>query len=225
MIQNKPAGGTPLQPQFPKTLVDRDQARATLEALRWPHGVVCPHCGARDRSRRIRSGQAQAGRAAREGLWKCGGCRRQFTVTVASPLENSKLAPEKWLLAFELLCRHPQGISSRDLSHELQLTRKSALAMSRRISHALEIDPLRALWRASARARAAELAARGRSSREFQQVQRILAVFRTRTAGKSSRLGHAGGIRKLPALSLWPMNPHEALAAFLCVNPRSMPGE
>lgn len=47
-----------------------DDARAMLERIRWPDGIVCPHCGAVNESTKIQ------GRTARPGLHKCRGCRR-----------------------------------------------------------------------------------------------------------------------------------------------------
>ena len=69
-------------------------ARKHLEALRWPEGPVCPHCG---------SFNATAGSGGREGLYQCNNCREQFTVTVGTVFERSKVALNKWLLCNHLL--------------------------------------------------------------------------------------------------------------------------
>src|ERR1700691_5177809 len=55
---------------------DDTKAREYLEAIRWPQGPVCPHCG-------VIGGHYQLnGTAHRPGLWKCADCREQFSVTV-----------------------------------------------------------------------------------------------------------------------------------------------
>ena len=40
-------------------------ARKYLEAIRWPDGPICPHCGSIDNAHRIK------GKSARPGLWFC----------------------------------------------------------------------------------------------------------------------------------------------------------
>ena len=73
---------------------DETKAREWLEARVWPQGPVCPHCGA--------TGDevtAQQGKAHRPGLYQCSGCREQFTVTVKTVFERSKIPLSKWLAA------------------------------------------------------------------------------------------------------------------------------
>src|SRR2546423_15406940 len=60
------------EPRF----TDDDAARAHLEALRWPSGPVCPHCGATERNSRLN------GPAHRPGVIFCGDCPPQFPVAV-----------------------------------------------------------------------------------------------------------------------------------------------
>lgn len=223
-IQNTPMNRDVREPEFDAISADPEMARAYLEALRWPHGAVCPHCGSLAGGWRIRRSRVRAGHVPGSGLWKCAACRRQFTATVGTMLENSKVPPEKWLMAFGLLCRDASGASSGQLARALGLTTKSALSMSRRIRYGLGFDPLRALWAASARARAAELAASGyRNSREFHHIRAVLTVSRKRPAIEWPALTRDA--REVPPLTLWPMRPGEAMAAFLRVNPRSLPGE
>jgi hypothetical protein len=42
---------------------DDDAARDHLEAIRWPNGAVCPHCGGTERNTR------SPGPTHRRGLW------------------------------------------------------------------------------------------------------------------------------------------------------------
>ena len=64
---------------------DPDKAREYLEQLRWPNGPICPHCGSIDGHYPL------TGKATRPGLWKCHDCREQFTVTVGTVFERSKI--------------------------------------------------------------------------------------------------------------------------------------
>ena len=63
-----------------------DKARVYLEALRWPNGPICPHCGLSARPLRLKR------RSPPCRLWKCKDCREQFSVTVGTVFERSKIA-------------------------------------------------------------------------------------------------------------------------------------
>jgi len=115
---------------------DPEKAREYLEGIRWPQGAFCPHCGEAENVYRIR------GRSARPGLWKCGSCRKQFTVTVGTVFERSKIPLHLWLQATYLLCSSKKGISSHQLHRTLGVTYKTAWFMSHRIREAMrEINP------------------------------------------------------------------------------------
>jgi transposase-like protein len=115
---------------------DADEARKHLEAQRWPNGPVCPHCGNVDQSK-ITSMQ---GKAHRPGLYNCNECREQFTVTVGSVFERSKIALNKWLLATFLLTSSKKGMSAHQLHRMLGVTYKTAWFMAHRIREAMKED-------------------------------------------------------------------------------------
>ena len=113
---------------------DEDAARKHLEAIRWPDGKpVCPHCGASDRVCRIESQSKVKGKGARPGLLFCGDCRKQFSVTVDTVFEDSKIPLHKWMLATHLLCSSKKGISGHQLSRTLGVTYKTAWFMAHRL--------------------------------------------------------------------------------------------
>lgn len=99
-----------------KRFNDDEAAREYLEGLRWPNGVVCVHCGGVERSYPV---QARKERRIREGLYKCGDCDQQFTVTVGTVFESSKVALHKWVAATHLMCASKDGISSKQLERML----------------------------------------------------------------------------------------------------------
>ena len=117
-----------LAPHF----IDADKAREYLEALRWPHGPVCPHCGV------IGAHYALAGKAHRPGLWKCKDCRKQFSVTVNTVFAGSKIPLNKWLLAVHLMCASKKAVSSHQIHRMLGITYKSAWFMTHRIREAMK---------------------------------------------------------------------------------------
>lgn len=110
---------------------DADKARAYLEALRWPDGAVCPHCGV------IGDHYALKGAAHRPGLMKCKDCRKQFSVTVGTVFERSKIPLNKWLLAVHLMCASKKAMSSHQIHRMLGITYKSAWFMTHRIREAM----------------------------------------------------------------------------------------
>ncbi len=108
---------------------DKDLARGHLESVRWPDGVFCPHCGGLERIYSIKGGRA--------GLYKCGDCRKQFTVTVGTVFERSKVPLNKWLMAVHLLCSSKKGISAHQLHRMLGVTYKTSWFMVHRIREAM----------------------------------------------------------------------------------------
>lgn len=105
-------------------------AREHLEAIQWPNGPVCPHCGA------INEATLLQGKSTRPGLWKCRPCEKPFSVTVGTVFERSKIPLTKWLLATELLTSSKKGISSHQLHRMLGVTYKTAWFMTMRIREA-----------------------------------------------------------------------------------------
>lgn len=113
---------------------DEDKAREYLESIRWATGVVCPHCGVIGEHYRL------DGEAHRKGLWKCKDCRKQFTVTVGTVFERSKIPLHKWLMATFLMCSSKKGISSHQLHRILGITYKTAWFMTHRLREAMKDD-------------------------------------------------------------------------------------
>jgi transposase-like protein len=117
------------QPHF----LDEDKARERLEQIRWPDGAECPHCGLIDATR-------LEGKKHRKGLYQCNQCREQFTVTVGTVFERSKVGLHKWLLATHLMCASKKGISAHQLHRMLGVTYKTAWFMAHRIREAMKDD-------------------------------------------------------------------------------------
>jgi transposase-like protein len=125
---------------------DENEARKHLEAIRWPDGPVCPHCGSVGDHYRLEGTGGQKGTKARPGLLKCKDCREQFSVTVGTVFERSKIPLTKWLLATHLMCSSKKGISSHQIAGTLGVTYKTAWFMTHRIREAMapakDVGPL-----------------------------------------------------------------------------------
>ena len=84
-----------------------------------------------------------AGKTTRKGVWKCYDCREQFTVTVGTIFEDSKIPLHKWLLAIHLMCSSKKGISAHQLMRNLEIgSYRTAWFMAHRIRWALGQEPM-----------------------------------------------------------------------------------
>jgi transposase-like protein len=112
---------------------NENAAREALESVRWPNGPVCPHCGSVERIALV-GGEKHSHRP---GLYYCNDCKGQFTVTVGTVFERSKIPLTKWWLATYLLGSSKKGMSSHQLHRMLDVTYKTAWFMSHRIREAM----------------------------------------------------------------------------------------
>jgi transposase-like protein len=80
------------------------------------------------------------GKAHRPGLYNCMECREQFTVTVGTVFERSKIPLNKWLLATFLMASSKKGMSAHQLHRMLGVTYKTAWFMAHRIREAMKED-------------------------------------------------------------------------------------
>jgi hypothetical protein len=124
---------------------DEEAAREYLEKQLWPDGPVCPKCGLIDEAYHLN------GETTRDGLYKCGGCRAPFTVTMGTIFEDSHIPLHKWLFAIYLMCSSKKGISAHQLWRNLwgvdeatgkqKGSYKTAWFMAHRIRWALGQEP------------------------------------------------------------------------------------
>jgi transposase-like protein len=110
---------------------DANKAREHLESINWPNGPVCPHCGETEKVTRLQ------GKSHRPGLIQCNLCGKNFTVTVGTVFERSKIALNKWLLATYLMSSSKKGFSAHQLHRTLGVTYKTAWFMMHRIREAM----------------------------------------------------------------------------------------
>jgi transposase-like protein len=120
--------------RLPETLIeairyftDIDVCTEFVAAMRWPEGPVCERCGGMEHSY-----------LATRRVWKCKGCKRQFSVKVGTIFEDSPLGLDKWLPAVWLIANSKNGISSHELGRALGITQKSAWFMLHRIRLAMQ---------------------------------------------------------------------------------------
>jgi transposase-like protein len=120
---------------------NEEAAFAYVEALLWPNGPTCPHCGNVEADR---IGRLQ-GKTSRIGLRKCYACRNTFTVRMGSIFEDSHLPLRLWLQVIHLMCASKKGISTRQIQRMLQCSMKTAWFLTHRIREAMKDGMLGAL--------------------------------------------------------------------------------
>jgi transposase-like protein len=120
---------------------DETAAREWLEARVWPNGVTCPHCGNAD-AEKIKKLE---GKAHRPGLYQCAECREQFTVTVKTVFERSKIPLTKWLAALFLMTASKKGVSAHQVHRMLGVSYKSTWFMMHRLREAMRTGGLEPL--------------------------------------------------------------------------------
>lgn len=126
---------------------DEKAAFAYVESILWPQGPVCAHCGTMERAYKLdgvrtkASGKNPEG-VERFGLWKCGECRKQFTVRHNTIFAESHCPLHKWLQAIHLMCSSKKGINAHQMHRVLEVQYKTARFLEHRIREAMRSGDL-----------------------------------------------------------------------------------
>ena len=88
---------------------DEASATAPFEALVWPNGRHCPHCGNTE--------TAEAPLSKKQPYW-CPACRKGFSVRIGTALERSKVTLRKWAIAICLEMTNLKGVTSMKLHRD-----------------------------------------------------------------------------------------------------------
>ena len=100
----------------------KEKCQQAIIESRWGDGdVVCPYCGAHHCSKRG------------DGRFRCNHCLKNFSCLVGTIFENTKLPLIKWFVAMYLISSHKKGVSSHQLSRDLDITQASAWYMLQKI--------------------------------------------------------------------------------------------
>ena len=99
-----------------------------LANVRWAGKPSCPHCGS-----------AKMPYVTNRG-YKCSDkdCYKKFSVTTGTLFENTKISLRTWFAAMYLCTTHKKGISSLQLSRDLNITQKTAWFLLHRIREMLK---------------------------------------------------------------------------------------
>lgn len=107
-----------------------EAAEAWFVARRWPHGVVCPHCG---------STNVQSGAKHKTMPYRCREkeCAKRFSAKTGTVMEGSKLGFQTWMIATYLLSTNLKSVSSMKLHRDLSINQRSAWFLAHRLRVAL----------------------------------------------------------------------------------------
>lgn len=128
-----------------KYFSDEDAARGLLEEMRWGKTPTCPHCGGLEPY--TLTAKPTSKKPGRKGLYKCKACRKQFTVTVGTVFEDSRIPISKWLLAIHLIASSKKGMSAPQIHRNLGISYKAAWFMMHRLRYAMKQGPLSGLMK------------------------------------------------------------------------------
>ena len=118
---------------------NEEAAFTHLEEIIWGDDAVCAHCGGLDRITKVKANPAKR---IRVGLWRCGDCKKQFTVKVGTVFEHMRLPLHVAMQAVYLMTSSKKGISAHQLHRTLEITYKSAWFLAHRIREAMRSGDL-----------------------------------------------------------------------------------
>jgi transposase-like protein len=107
---------------------DKETCFNFMVSMRWSDGIaICPHCE-----------NNQTSFLSTRNIWKCKGCKKQFSVKIGTIFEDSPIGLDKWLTAMWLIANAKNGISSYEIHRAIGITQKSAWFMLHRIRLAMQ---------------------------------------------------------------------------------------
>ena len=108
---------------------NEQKCRDYLEQIRWPNGIICPHCS-HEKCFKYKNGKK----------YRCSGCKMDFSIRTGTIFADSRITLQKWFAAIYLITSHKKGISSLQLHRDLGVTQKTAWFMLHRIRKTLKIE-------------------------------------------------------------------------------------
>ncbi len=105
-----------------------------MERQRWGDSPACPRCG--DMAV-YQMRDAKTGTRSKRWLWRCRGCKQQYTVRVGTIMEDSAIPLQHWCFAFAAACASKKGVSALQVRRMTGVSYKSALFMMHRIRWAM----------------------------------------------------------------------------------------
>jgi transposase-like protein len=120
-----------------KAFATDEMCLAYLEGMRWPNGIRCTVCGAKEISKITRKSKSKNVRAQ---LYQCleKSCKTQFSATSGTIFHDSHLPLNKWFTAIALLIDAKKGMSALQLQRHLGVNYRTAWYLAHRIREAMD---------------------------------------------------------------------------------------
>jgi transposase-like protein len=131
--------GKKLEPQcpiitaLPAACADETLAVEFMEKQRWGDSPGCPRCGDTEVNKML----DKNGTRNKRYLWRCHGCKEQYTVRIGTIMEESRIPLRHWCYAFWAACASKKGVSALQIRRQTKLSYKSALYLMHRIRLAM----------------------------------------------------------------------------------------
>jgi transposase-like protein len=123
----------PVIAALPLACSDEKAAVEFMERQRWGESPACPRCGDTE----VYQMKSATGERSKRFLWRCRGCKQQFTVRVGTIMEDSPIPVQHWCYAFWAACASKKGVSALQIRRMTGVSYKSALFMMHRIRWAM----------------------------------------------------------------------------------------
>lgn len=103
---------------------DDEAAKEWFAKVRWPDGMVCPHCESKNIQTNVKHKTQD---------YRCRTCRKWFSVRTGTVMKGSKLGLQMWMVAVYLLSTSLKGQSSMKLHRDLGVSQPTAWYLAHRI--------------------------------------------------------------------------------------------
>lgn len=115
-----------------------ERCKTAIVESRWMNedgnlDVICPYCGEHHCVTR------------KDGKFRCKHCRRNFSCLVGTIFQNTNVSLVKWFMAMYLISSHKKGISSCQLSRNIEVTQPTAWYMLHKVRTLYKQDDATAL--------------------------------------------------------------------------------
>jgi transposase-like protein len=104
-----------------KDLIDDAKCYETIRTMRWPDGVVCPHCSS---TSVVKNGRDDA--QPHRQRYECRGCDRRFDDLTGTVFANHHQPLRTWITCLYLMGLNLSGLQ---IAHELDVHKDDARAM------------------------------------------------------------------------------------------------
>jgi len=112
--------------------MSEEDARSTFQRIRWANNDGEPYCP--------RCGCLTVKALATRPVWKCGGCKHQFSVTSGTIFDNRKRPVRDYLLAIAIFVNGVKGYSALQLSRDLNCQYKTAFVLVHKLREAIAAE-------------------------------------------------------------------------------------